>query len=145
MTDKKEYMKEYYAKTKERRLAYAKKRYQENREALLEQNRLYKAQNPDKWKQYSRMWRGRNPEKVKEYNLKKYKISPQEKIELLALQDGKCAICGVLLLTPRAINVDHCHVTNRIRGILCVSCNTTLGKYERLKSGFDSYILRWKG
>lgn len=48
---------------------------------------------------------------------------------LLRLQRGRCAICR---RTPREVKmvhlaVDHCHATNRTRGLLCSGCNLTLG------------------
>lgn len=49
---------------------------------------------------------------------------------LMIEQDGKCAICGTVLNdgTPiHAASADHCHATNKARGILCKHCNTMLG------------------
>ena len=40
-------------------------------------------------------------------------------------QDNRCAICGAMPKKP--LFVDHCHVTGKVRGLLCVSCNTALG------------------
>lgn len=41
-------------------------------------------------------------------------------------QDGKCLICD----EREAKVVDHCHETNRVRGLLCLGCNTLLGFVE---------------
>jgi hypothetical protein len=43
--------------------------------------------------------------------------------ELLRGQQGRCAICakaGVRL------DVDHCHLTGRVRSLLCMSCNSAV-------------------
>jgi len=43
-------------------------------------------------------------------------------------QSGACKICGTL--RPRGkggFHVDHCHRSNRIRGLLCAPCNMLLG------------------
>ena len=53
-----------------------------------------------------------------------YGLSPDDLTELLALQDGRCAIC----LTAEAIHIDHDHADGRIRGILCFRCNAALGQ-----------------
>ena len=41
-------------------------------------------------------------------------------------QDGKCMICN----DREATAIDHCHKTNRVRGLLCLGCNTLLGFME---------------
>ena len=52
------------------------------------------------------------------------------------LQDNKCAICnGIETRKNRAgivarLCIDHCHSTNRIRGLLCCECNSALGKFK---------------
>lgn len=48
----------------------------------------------------------------------------------LALQDGKCAICGDGPSLRRKLAVDHDHKTKRIRGLLCHRCNMGLGLAE---------------
>lgn len=47
--------------------------------------------------------------------------------DLVERQAGRCAICGK---TPTAtsLHIDHDHATGRVRGLLCISCNTGLGK-----------------
>ena len=45
--------------------------------------------------------------------------------ELLATQDGGCAVCHVPPKTRR-LDVDHDHKTGRVRGLLCHRCNRML-------------------
>lgn len=70
-----------------------------------------------------------------------YGIGPDAHAQLLASQGGVCAICGKL---PRKehgrgslLHVDHDHKTGVVRGLLCVSCNTGLGRFDD-----DAEILR---
>ncbi|MGW3235138.1 endonuclease VII domain-containing protein [Streptomyces olivaceus] len=42
---------------------------------------------------------------------------------IVASQAGLCAIC----LKAPAVQVDHCHETGRVRGVLCFNCNSGLG------------------
>ena len=49
--------------------------------------------------------------------------------QLWAEQNGKCAICSADL-TKRKTHVDHDHRSNRVRGLLCFTCNTALGKFR---------------
>jgi hypothetical protein len=66
---------------------------------------------------------------------------------LLKKQKCKCAICNISLKQYRLksrykhFSVDHCHSTNKIRGLLCSVCNTQLGYYEKYKKQFNEYIL----
>lgn len=54
----------------------------------------------------------------------KYSISTEDFDNLVFRQSGKCAICETEMFPP---NVDHCHTTGKIRGLLCRSCNTGIG------------------
>jgi hypothetical protein len=59
---------------------------------------------------------------------KQYGISMQQFTDLLAAQGGGCAICKKpMQAIRRRMNIDHCHETNEVRGILCSGCNTGLG------------------
>jgi Fe-S-cluster containining protein len=56
--------------------------------------------------------------------LKIYGITPAQYDELYIKQHGKCAICGK---HQDRLFVDHCHKTNKVRELLCRTCNTALG------------------
>ena len=53
-------------------------------------------------------------------------LTPNELAELIASQDGLCAICRSRL--PR--HVDHDHHTGALRGVLCGPCNMGLGQFR---------------
>lgn len=49
-------------------------------------------------------------------------------------QQGKCFICDRHQSElKRTLAVDHCHITNKIRGLLCGNCNTALGLVKENK------------
>jgi len=48
---------------------------------------------------------------------------------MLAEQGGTCAVCKAPPKNKR-LHVDHDHETGAIRGLLCVFCNTTVGRVE---------------
>jgi hypothetical protein len=57
-----------------------------------------------------------------------YGISMDEYKAMLARQGGVCAICRQQ--SARALSVDHCHTTGKVRGLLCQTCNSGLGSYR---------------
>lgn len=75
--------------------------------------------------------RGRTAQLTREFGM-----TPDEYHLMLAMQEGKCAICrGDETVTDpryghiRMLAVDHCHDTNTIRGLLCSRCNLALGMF----------------
>jgi hypothetical protein len=51
----------------------------------------------------------------------------------LSAQDNNCAICEARFspdLNGFDKSVDHCHATNKLRGILCPKCNKALGAFN---------------
>ncbi len=63
--------------------------------------------------------------------LKRYGINRAVYLEMLAAQNGVCAIC---LRPPRgkrkSLGVDHDHSTGEIRALLCSNCNFGIGMFE---------------
>ena len=48
----------------------------------------------------------------------------------LEVQQGRCAICGVIPSGKRcagSLQCDHCHDTGKARELLCAACNKALG------------------
>lgn len=60
--------------------------------------------------------------------LRRYNISQTAYDTMLSNQGGVCKICRK---TPkdngRTLPVDHCHLTGKMRGLLCDVCNRSLG------------------
>ena len=72
----------------------------------------------------------RNKRKNRRQVLLVYKLTVEKYEEMLANQYFCCAICDGLPETQRALSVDHDHVTGKVRGLLCIRCNTALGRLE---------------
>jgi len=60
--------------------------------------------------------------------MRNYKMTMAQFNERLAAQHGKCALahCGKPLNVTTA-HIDHDHSTGKVRGLLCIGCNTSLG------------------
>jgi hypothetical protein len=76
-------------------------------------------------RKHSQEWfAGLSPKQVAIRNRKAlYDISEDEFQALIAKQNGVCAICRQLL----PLQVDHCHKTKYVRGLLCGPCNRFIG------------------
>lgn len=59
-----------------------------------------------------------------------YNISLDEYNSLLDAQNNECKICSISLIGKNKCVVDHCHKTNKVRGLLCHSCNRGLGLFK---------------
>lgn len=57
----------------------------------------------------------------------KYDLTPEDVVQVLALQDNRCAGCGRREPTNRGWCIDHCHESGTVRGVLCSPCNLALG------------------
>ena len=56
-----------------------------------------------------------------------YGLTPEQYDAMIEVQGGRCAVCREPLDFGQQTHVDHCHATDRIRGILCHPCNIALG------------------
>jgi len=78
---------------------------------------LYKHTNPN-------TKRNRKAEKLK----LRYGLEHSQWEEIRKEQNYSCMICGIEEATlGRKLDVDHCHATGVVRGVLCNPCNTVLG------------------
>ena len=89
---------------------------------------------------------------TRKYNLPaKYGISAAKFAEMLLIQGGKCACCGIQFnvegrKTDRPC-VDHNHVTNEVRDLLCGRCNLAAGNVgdSSLRANqLARYLEKWK-
>lgn len=61
----------------------------------------------------------------------KYGLSEQQYEALSVAQNHSCRICARPAGRERygKLSIDHCHTTGAVRGLLCLRCNTGLGKF----------------
>lgn len=65
------------------------------------------------------------------YNLRKRGLTPDTYKKKILDQNNKCEICEQKFTTKRKPAIDHCHISRKTRGILCIGCNASLGHIER--------------
>lgn len=101
-----------------------------HREANNARSRDYRAANLERDHARSAEWRGRNPDRRKDWWLRtKFGITLDDFNALMEKQDGRCAICRTTDPGGRwgTFVVDHCHKTDKVRGLLCKGCNQGIG------------------
>ena len=87
------------------------------------------------------------PRKQSSYKLmSNYGLTQEDYTNMLATQNGVCAICKCAETAKsnagyvKNLAVDHCHVTGKVRGLLCHDCNTGIGKLKDNISLLESAI-----
>ena len=85
-----------------------------------------------------------NPEAVRDTRLRsRYGLSLAEWEALWEAQGGLCSICRCVL-EKDTVHTDHCHVTKKVRGLLCRHCNRGLGAFLDSIGILNSAILYLK-
>jgi hypothetical protein len=112
-----------------------KKWYKDNPEkiaVLREKDKEYRKEyysDPKRREQY-RIW----------YIIREYNLSEEDYLKLLEKQNNKCKICNKPEKSGRNLAIDHCHKTNKIRGLLCNQCNRALGYLKEDINLFEAAI-----
>ena len=110
----------------------------EIREANRIKNKAWREKDREAYNRNMREWKANNRDKVSRYKWKaRYGITPELYNEMLAAQNGKCAICGEIETAQHNVSkktlklaVDHCHKTGKVRGLLCQECNRGIAKFK---------------
>lgn len=102
-------------------------------------------------------WRKRNPERhrknsirgERKYLLKWYGATLEWFDNKMKEQDNRCAICGCYENSSshrKRFDVDHCHNTGKLRGLLCNRCNTGIGQLkdnEQILTNAIAYLRKY--
>ena len=117
--------KAYYLKNRDRLLQQKREYQKANREKINEKNRSYYRRNEkfrknqqERMRKYKRAWRLG----------KVYGITEDEYQDMLDRQSGVCAICKSGDWGKKGSpHIDHDHLSGKVRGILCQTCNQAIG------------------
>ena len=111
---------------------------EQKREANRLKNIEWRKTNREKCCLATANWRVRNPNYERDLKLKiRYGITPEQYVELFSNQNGRCDICGQpetaqnpTTKKVQKLAVDHCHLTGKVRGLLCQDCNRGIAKFH---------------
>ena len=119
----KEAIKEYREKNKERIAAHKKEYRKTNKEQIAAYNKKYNEKNKEQIATYKKIYRMKLL----------YNLSPDDFNSMINKQENKCKLCLVDFLYDKHNTkpfIDHCHTTNKVRGLLCLNCNSGLGHFK---------------
>lgn len=98
------------------------------REALSRYNRAYRRKHRARLTLAARLYQRKNALHIQ---LRRKGLQRADYDRVIAAQGKTCGICGG---PPdgrwRRYNIDHCHKTGRLRGLLCTNCNRGLGHFK---------------
>lgn len=119
-------------KNQEQRRAYQRDWCKKNRARLAAKKKEYYEQNKEWFQEYER-----NRQLVNTYG-----ITAEQYDRMLLEQGNCCKLCKKFTNGPKGLrfSVDHCHKSGKIRGILCMECNTRLGWYEKNIESVKEYL-----
>jgi len=117
------YMKNWRARNKDRIRKARKQYYQKHKKEAIQ----YQQNHKEQMKIYDKKYRQRHSDRIKNKNLKYiYGITLEDKKKIYKNQNNKCKICDNFF-DINLLKIDHNHLTNEIRGLLCNKCNAGIG------------------
>lgn len=133
---KKARSKTWYIKNAEREILRSAEYKLNHKTAVKAKQRLWTQKNAKRLNQKAKDKRRANPEPFYASDLKRdFGITLETYKQIAETQNNTCAICkkpesAIRQGRIKRLAVDHCHKTLKIRGLLCVRCNTALGMFK---------------
>lgn len=93
------------------------------KECKMQSTYKWRDENRDRYNENMRKYHAKHYQK---FRLLRYKMTPEQHAEMLAKQNGVCAICQQPPKGKMPLAVDHNHETGAVRGLLCYGCNRAL-------------------
>lgn len=110
-----------------------------NREKSNDYMRKYNSQHKDE-KKYKERYQNRSLKK-------RYGLTLVEYRQMLENQNHQCAMCDrTTAELKKKLIIDHCHLSTKVRALLCYSCNRSLALienkelYSRAKAYLEKYL-----
>lgn len=126
--------KKYYSNNRDKEIQRCKNYRNKNKDKISVYNKYYKTKHSRTIKQKYKKWKNNNKDKIKIYDRNKwlkikFRINHKIYLKMLNMQNNVCFICNNENKN-RFLCIDHNHATNKIRKLLCTSCNAGLGNFK---------------
>jgi hypothetical protein len=113
-------------------------------EQRAQEDKAFNASKPRRSRPAQKRWADANRDAIKsaqfKANLARRGLTLDCYHRMLAAQGNACAICRQTCVSGRRLQVDHCHLSGAVRGLLCINCNTALGKFKDLEQNLRAAI-----
>ena len=133
---------------------YWREHYQKYAEHQKERKRRHYKENPEIYKKARKKYYQKNCKQIRAKENQRYRQDPIARFrkgltkltdgtglttieiyefysEKFAEQNGCCAICGRHEAEFKfRLNIDHCHKTGKLRGLICTNCNSGIGNLQ---------------
>ena len=131
--DKIVWSKQYYKKTKEKQLVYNREYDKTHKDKKALRSKRYLNRHREERIAYGKQYREIHREEIKWKQIHRnhhlgltWQETKQAWMNQFMLQNGLCLICK----DSPATDIDHNHITGKIRGLLCSQCNIGLGHFK---------------
>ena len=144
----KDYRRTHKKAISDKQRAYYRKYLEENKERLKNYRKQYNLAHAMELSEKRKVYKEAHKDEIKIGKLQHYFRLSKEEASLLYYKklNGVCDICGNPESSKRfLLSVDHNHKTNKIRGLLCGSCNKGLGGFKDDASLLQKAIIYLKG
>jgi hypothetical protein len=135
---------ERYYKNKEANTKRSKEYYQKVKltQHYKDRKRNDRIMNSKEYTARVKKWGENHPDRKRNSKLKsKYGITLVEYDAIYLRQGGRCLGCGIHQDDmPKALSIDHCHKTKKVRGLLCDKCNFIIGLADENATILQSLI-----
>jgi hypothetical protein len=111
----------------------ARERYLLKADEIKARVKKWQEENPERHAENQARWRdsgGKARSNRKSYLKRTFNLTLEDYDQMVAAQDGGCAICGDAPDEGKTFHIDHEHETGEVRGLLCQRCNHALGLFR---------------
>lgn len=123
-----EHNRDYRAKNRDRLASIARARRDADPAAFRAAVKQRNEARGEAYVEYHREWRRVNRDRLRiQRQARQYGLSVDELVSLFAVQKNQCPVCDESISLDEKYDVDHCHSTGVVRGVLHPLCNRGMG------------------
>ena len=109
---------------KERKKEYMREYYLKNKQKLNQQHSNYKLNNIDKIREYSQTPNGKKSSRITDWKRRGVIHDDFDELYSLYIATTECMVCHTTFKDSTDRCLDHSHITGEYRNVLCRACNT---------------------